>query len=152
MNGEPDSLPRTGRLLALDVGERRVGVAMCDEGQLLASPLSIFLRSSRPEDLARVARLVEEQRARGVVIGHPLNADGSAGPQAAQVERFQRRLAASLPVPCLLWDEYGSSQEAAHRLAHAPKRRRQAPLDAEAAAVILQDYLDTRAATADSKQ
>jgi putative transcription antitermination factor YqgF len=77
-----------------------------------------------------------------------LNADGSAGPQARQAARYAARVASALALPLLLWDEYGSSQEAAARLAHAPKRRRQTHVDAEAAAVILQDYLDTRTAAA----
>jgi putative Holliday junction resolvase len=140
----PVPLPSAGRLMALDVGDKRVGVAVCDELQTLASPLAVLERRSRAEDLARLGRLATEQRVVGIVVGHPLNADGSAGPQAQQAARYAARVAIALALPLLLWDEYGSSQEAAARLAHAPRRRRQAPLDAEAAAVILQDYLDTQ--------
>jgi putative Holliday junction resolvase len=135
-------LPLVGRLMALDVGDKRVGVAVCDALQTLASPLAVLERRSRAEDLARLDRLAAEQGVVGLVAGHPLNADGSAGPQAHQAARYAARVATVLALPLLLWDEYGSSQEAAARLAHAPRRRRQAPLDAEAAAVILQDYLD----------
>lgn len=138
------SIPPSGRLLALDVGDKRVGVAVCDEMQTLASPLAVLLRRSRAEDVQRLARLAAEQRASGLVAGHPLNADGSAGAQAQQAARYAQRIASALGLPLQLWDEYGSSQEAAQRLAHASRRRRQAPLDAEAAAVILQDYLDSR--------
>ncbi len=137
-------MPPQGRLLALDVGEKRVGVAVCDELQTLASPLAVLERRSRAEDLARLASLAQEQRVVGLVVGHPLNADSSAGPQARQAARYGQRSAVTLGLPWLLWDEHGSSQEAARRLSHAPRRRRQVPLDAEAAAVILQDYLDTR--------
>ncbi|MEI2692703.1 MAG: Holliday junction resolvase RuvX [Anaerolineae bacterium] len=137
-------LPPTGRLLALDIGEKRLGVAVCDERQSLASPLLVLVRRSKAEDLARLTRLAQEQNVAGLVAGHPLNADGSAGPQAQQTARYAARVASALALPLLLWDEHGSSQEAAARLAHAPKRRRQAPLDAEAAAVILQDYLDVK--------
>jgi putative Holliday junction resolvase len=136
-------LPSAGRLMALDVGDKRVGVAVCDELQTLASPLAVLERRSRAEDLTRLGRLAAEQRVVGLVVGHPLDIDGTVGPQAQQVERYAARVAAGLTLPLLLWDEYGSSQEAAARLAHASRRRRQAPLDAEAAAVILQDYLDT---------
>ncbi len=132
--------------MALDVGDKRVGVAVCDELQTLASPLVVLERRSRAEDLARLGRLAAEQRVVGLVVGHPLNVDGSAGLQAQQAARYADRVATTLALPLLLWDEYGSSQEAAVRLAHAPRRRRQASLDAEAAAVILQDYLDTRTA------
>ncbi len=143
----PAALPGAGRLMALDVGEKRVGVAVCDEMQTLASPLAVLERRSKAEDLARLARLAAEQAAVGLVAGHPLNADGSAGPQARQAARYAARVAGTLALPLLLWDEYGSSQEAAARLAHASKRRRQAHVDAEAAAVILQDYLDARKAS-----
>ena len=111
---------------------------------MLASPLAVLERRSRAEDMARLGRLAVEQRVVGLVAGHPLNVDGSAGPQAQRAARYAARVATALALPLLLWDEYGSSQEAAARLAHASRRRRRAPLDAEAAAVILQDYLDTR--------
>jgi putative Holliday junction resolvase len=136
-------LPSAGRLLALDVGDKRLGVAVCDQRQTLASPLTVLERRSKAEDLERLARLATEQGVAGLVVGHPLNADGSAGLQARQAARYAARVASTLSLPLLLWDEYGSSQEAAARLAHAPKQRRRAHLDAEAAAVILQDYLDT---------
>ncbi len=108
----------------------------------LASPMTVLARRSLDEDVERLGRLAAEQRATGLVIGHPLNADGTAGSQARQAARYGHRLANALGLPVVLWDEHGSSQEAAQRLAHASKSRRRAPLDAEAAAVILQDYLD----------
>ena len=138
------NLPCSGRLLAVDVGEKRLGVAVCDERQTLASPLMVLVRRSKEEDIERFRRVVAEQLAVGLVVGHPLNADGSAGPQARQAVRYGHRLANAVGLPVVLWDEYGSSQEAAQRLAHTSKSRRRAPLDAEAAAVILQDYLDRR--------
>lgn len=137
-------LPPHGRLMALDVGEKRVGLAMSDELQRLASPLTVVTRRSQAEDRAVLRRIAAEQAAVGLVVGHPLNADGSAGPQARQAVRYGHRLANALGLPVALWDEHGSSQEAAQRLAHASKSRRRAPIDAEAAAVILQDYLDKR--------
>lgn len=138
------TIPPTGRLLGLDVGERRIGVAVCDETQLLARPLAVISRGSRAEDFERLRRMIDEQRAVALVVGHPLNADDSEGPQGRRVAQYADRLAATLELPLLLWDEHGSTQEAARRLAHARRSRRQAPLDAEAAAVILQDYLDQR--------
>lgn len=146
MTSQPSpSLPATGRLLALDVGDKRIGAAVCDDRQLLASPLLVLERRSNAEDWTRLAKMAAEQRVVGLLVGHPLNADGSAGPQALQTARYAARVAAALALPWLLWDEYGSSQEAARRLAHTSRRRRQAPLDAAAAAVILQDYLDSQA-------
>ncbi len=146
----PYKLPPTGRLMALDVGERRIGVAVCDETQLLARPLSVMVRSSRADDFERLRRLAAEQQAVALVVGHPLNADDSEGPQGRRVANYARHLAATLQLPLLLWDEHGTTQEAARRLAHARRSRRQMPPDAAAAAVILQDYLDQRRQTSDS--
>lgn len=135
-------LPSHGRLMAFDYGEKRLGVAVCDELQTLASPLTVLQRRSFAEDVDRLRVMAAEQRTVGLVVGHPLNADGSAGPQARQAARYGHRVANALGLPVALWDEYGSSEEAARRLAHAPKSRRSAAIDAEAAAVILQEYLE----------
>lgn len=135
-------LPDSGCLLGLDVGERRVGVAVSDATQLLATPLLVLHRSSRQEDFQRLARVAVERQAVGLVVGHPLNADGSEGPQGRTVARYARRLAVALRLPLVLWDEYGSTQAAEERLAHAGRRRARLSLDAAAAAVILQDYLN----------
>ena len=137
------------RLLALDVGERRVGVAVSDLVGLIAAPLDVIQRSSKEKDFARIARLVREQDAGILVIGHPLNADGSAGPQALRVERYAVALSealrlAGLSVPVIMWDEYGSTQRAQSLMIGAGRRAkdRRRRIDAVAAAVILQDYLD----------
>jgi putative Holliday junction resolvase len=94
-------MPPTGRLLALDVGERRIGVAVCDETQLLASPLAVISRGSRAEDFERLRRMIDEQRAVALVVGHPLNADDSEGPQGRRVAHYADRLAATLQLPLL---------------------------------------------------
>ena len=137
------------KLLALDVGDRRVGVAVSDLSGLIATPLTVIRRSSKVEDFAKIARLVREQRAEGLVIGHPLNTDGSAGPQARRVERYAAAMSEALgldglSVPMIMWDEHGSTQRAQALMISAgrsAKDRRQR-IDAAAAAVILQDYLD----------
>ena len=137
------------KLLALDVGDRRVGVAVSDEGALIATPLTVIRRSSKVEDFAKIARLVREQGAKSLVIGHPLNADGSAGPQARRVERYAAAMSEALrleglSVPMIMWDEHGSTQRAQALMISAgrsAKDRRQR-IDAAAAAVILQDYLE----------
>jgi putative Holliday junction resolvase len=135
-----------GRHLALDVGERRVGVAVSDAAGWLARPLTIIARRSKREDFATIAALVDEQHAAVVVVGYPLNMDDSVGPQARRVARYAAELQRALPVPVVLWDERLSSEEAAERLRSvAGSRRRQKHLDDAAAAVILQEYLDAQA-------
>jgi putative holliday junction resolvase len=130
-----------GRSLCLDVGERRVGVALSDAAGWLASPLATVERREAQRDFARIAALVQEHAAERVVIGLPRSLDGSIGPQARRVQRWAGRLQAHLAVPMVYWDERYSTAEAARLLAALPPRRRPG-IDAAAAAVILQDYLD----------
>ncbi len=139
------------RLLALDIGERRIGVAVSDEAGLIATPLAVIRRGSKLEDFARIATFIQESGAEALVIGHPLNADGSAGPQARRVERYVAALSEALRndglrVPLIMSDEHGSTRRAQELMIAAgrsPKNRRQR-IDAAAAAVILQDHLDER--------
>lgn len=134
-----------GRLLALDVGERRIGVAVGDSPGWLVRPLTVIERTARAHDFARIGQILAEQGAVGIVVGYPLNDDGTAGPQARQTARYARRLAQAVSVPVMLWDERLSTFEAddlrrdARRVGH---NRRPAASDAVAAAVILQGYLD----------
>jgi putative Holliday junction resolvase len=137
------------RYLALDVGDRRIGVAVGDEASRIAKPLTVIHRSSRVDDVSRIAELVREQGAGALVIGHPLNADGTVGPQAEHIERYARALieelqAKGLDLPGILWDEYGSTQRAQEAMIAGGRgaKRRRARIDAVAAAVILQEYLD----------
>lgn len=137
------------KYLALDVGERRVGVAVSDETGLLATPLTVISRKSKKEDFARIARLACEQGVEGFIIGQPLNADGSAGPQVRRVERYAEALAQylhdrGLNLPLAFWDEFLSTQRAQQAMIASGRkaRTRRARIDAVAAAMILQDYLD----------
>ena len=134
-------------MLGIDAGERRVGVALSDESRLLASPVVVL---DRGRGLAPVLdALTELARREGVaqmVVGLPLNADGSAGRQARRAEDFARVASRVVGVPVELWDERLSTQEA-EAVVRAQRRntrrvRQRGQLDAVAAAVILQDYLD----------
>lgn len=136
------------KVLALDVGERRIGVAVSDPTGTLARPLKALARGSREEDVTAIAALVAAEGAELVVVGRPLSLDGSEGPQARRVARYAEMLAARLPVPVVLWDERYTTAEAEEILRRrSEKQRRHAravgDLDAIAAAVILQSYLDS---------
>ena len=130
-----------GRSLCLDVGERRVGVALSDEQGWLAAPLEVVVRRDAQHDFQRIADLARRHQAERVVVGLPRTLAGEIGPQARRVQRWADRLQPYLEVPIVYWDERYSTVEATRRLAEMRPRRRP-PLDAAAAAVILQDYLD----------
>ena len=139
-----------GRMLALDIGEKRIGVAVSDETGTLARPLTTLTRASQREDCERIARLVTEQNVERVIAGYPRSLSGDEGLQAQRVRRYAQALAATLPVPVELWDERYTTVEASERLLEAkPGRRRsrdRGQLDAAAAAIILQDYLEAHRA------
>jgi len=147
------------RLLSLDVGDRRVGVAVSDDTGLIASPLTVIRRTSKAADFDKIARLVREQRAGELVIGLPLNRDGSTGPQAQRVERYAAALVESLRaqglgLPVIFWDEHLSTQRAEEAMIVAGRKAkdRRDRIDAAAAAVILQDYLDEQRQSAEGGQ
>jgi putative holliday junction resolvase len=131
-----------GRLLALDLGEARIGVAVSDEQGILARPLTVVRRhATRAADFAALSQIIVEQRAVGVLAGLPLGADGQWGPQAKWVRRYAGKMAAALAVPVALWDESYSTADAQEILRQSGSR---AAIDAAAAAVILRSYLDAR--------
>ena len=138
-----------GKLMALDVGQARIGVATCDPLGLSVRPLLVIRRKSRQEDFDRLAELVRQEAVDAIICGLPLNMDGSEGPQARTTRKWAGRLVRALQhilgqaPPVLFWDERLSSFAADEILndeerVHKPK----AGQDAVAAAVILQSYLD----------
>lgn len=138
-----------GRVLAIDVGARRVGLAISDASRTLARPLETIAVASEADAVERVARRIEQldhedQRIAMIVVGMPSRLDGTPTPQTAQVQAFIARLKARTPLPIATEDERLTSVEAESRLARREKdwRKRKAQLDAAAAAVFLQDYLD----------
>ena len=132
-----------GRLLALDVGEKRVGVAVCDETQTLARPLLTLRRASKKEDFARLNTICREQQIEKIIVGLPKTLRNEEGPQARRVRRYADELQAALNLPIDFWDERFSSVDAEERLAAASRKARvKGEIDSAAAAIILQEYLD----------
>ena len=139
--------------MGLDVGERRIGIAVSDATGTLARPLGVLRPSGLDVDavdvvMTEIARLAAEEDGLGaIVVGLPRRLDGTATQMTPRVEQFARQLAIKTSLPVTLQDERLSSREAESRLALNDKnwRSRKARLDAAAAAVILQDYLDGRA-------
>ncbi len=134
----------TGRILAIDYGRRRLGLAVSDALGLVAQPLAMLERTNRRNDLRWLREIVRRHEIRRIVVGHPLHLDGTAGEMAAETVRFAARIEKQLGLPVELVDERLSSWEAEQMLAgkKAAPRKRAAELDQLAAAVILRDYLE----------
>lgn len=134
-------------LLALDVSKRAIGVAGADAGWRLATPLTTIRRTRWAQDLERLERIIRERAAGALVLGWPLNMDGSEGPRCQAVRAFAENLDAALGLPILLRDERlttFAAEEAAER-SGLRGRKRAEMLDALAAAALLQDVLNTLA-------
>lgn len=136
-----------GRVLAVDPGEKRLGLAISDPTGVIASPLRVLAHVGRATDAASIARLAQEQDAVQIVVGWALDDDGQPTPQARHAERLAEALRAITALPVILWDESGSTQAArSARLAMGVSRRkRSGHLDEIAATVILQSYLESLA-------
>lgn len=132
-----------GRLLALDLGTKRVGVAVCDELQLTTQTLPALVRTNWKKLLRQISDLRQSFDAQGVVIGLPLNLDGTEGEAAREARRIARNLSLSLSVPVHLQDERLTSRAAEESLREAGVNGSElkARLDSEAAALILRDFI-----------
>ena len=137
------ALPGGGRLLGLDVGTKTIGTALCDSGWTIASPAALVRRTKFARDLEALGRIVAAQAVAGIVVGLPLNLDGSESPRTQSVRAFARNLVA-LGLPILLWDERWSTQAVTRTLidADASRARRAELVDKMAAAYILQGAID----------
>lgn len=132
------------RVLGLDIGEKRIGVAVSDPTGTVATPLVVLEAAGVLGDGRALARLVDEYEARLVVAGLPRSLDGSEGAQADRVRASVARIERLLPIPVVLYDERLSSVEASRAMeaGGADSRARRGSVDMVAAAIILQGYLD----------
>jgi putative holliday junction resolvase len=137
-------LPPFGRLIGLDVGTKTLGVAVCDAGRMIASPDETLRRGKFTLDAQALAKKAKDLRVTGLVIGLPLNMDGSDSPRTQSVRAFARNIVQHLPLPVLLWDERWSTAAVTRVLleADASRARRAELVDKLAASYILQGALD----------
>lgn len=138
-----EALPQGGRLLGLDVGTKTIGTALCDAQWTIATPAELIRRTRFAKDLEALKALIAAQRATGIVIGLPLNLDGTDSPRTQSVRAFARNLE-PLGLPILLWDERWSTLAVTRTLidADASRARRAELVDKMAAAYILQGAID----------
>lgn len=135
------------RILGLDIGDRRIGIALSDGLGLTAQPMFTLHRTSNPkEDLRSLARMVRKHEVEELVVGLPLHMTGEESPQAKKTRAFANQLAEKTGLPLHLWDERLSSYEADQILKRSisDPAQRKALLDQVSAAVILQGFLDAR--------
>jgi len=137
------ALPNGGRLLGLDVGTKTIGTALCDEQWTIATPVELIRRTKFVRAYAALKTMIEDQQVRGIVVGLPLNLDGSDSPRTQSIRAFARNLA-PLERPVLLWDERWSTQAVTRALLEADtsRARRAELVDKMAAGYILQGAID----------
>lgn len=140
----PAALAPRSRLLGLDLGEKTIGLALSDTLLTVATPMETLKRGKFSADAAKLDAIIAEQGVGGLVIGHPLNMDGSEGPSAQSARAFARNFAGRSPLPIVMIDERLSTAAVTRTLldADASRQRRAAVVDKMAAAYILQGALD----------
>ena len=140
------ALPEGGKLAGLDVGTRTIGLALCDSGWRFAGPANTFRRTRFTADLEALRAFLEREQVTGLVVGLPLNLDGSDSPRTQSVRAFARNLE-PLGLPILLWDERWSTQAVERAMidADVSRAKRAEAIDKLAAAHILQGAIDALA-------
>jgi putative pre-16S rRNA nuclease len=141
------AVPRGQRLLGLDVGTKTIGIAISDSGFAIASPVETIRRTKFDADAERLKQLIAAREVGGLVIGLPINMDGSEGPRCQSVRQFAANLLARFDMPVLFWDERLSTAAVTRAMLEADlsRQRRAQSVDKMAAAYILQGALDALA-------
>lgn len=131
------------KVLAVDPGEKRIGLAISDPSGTLARPLMVLNHVARAKDALRIAEIAGEEAVSAIVVGQPLDANGDVGPQARKSNRLANAIRAVTQIPVHLWDESGTTQAAINsRVALGTSRKkRKGHLDDLAASILLQDFL-----------
>jgi putative Holliday junction resolvase len=134
------------RILALDHGTKRVGLALSDETATIAQPLEFLAAEPMDQFLARLKAIIDDRNVEEILIGLPRNMNGTYGPAAEKAQELATRLRAEFSIPVKMWDERLTSTQANRYLIEAGMRRdkRKTKVDQTAAAILLQSYLDSR--------
>lgn len=138
------AVPAQGRLLALDVGETTIGLALSDAGRMIASPLFTIERRKFSKDIEQLKDVIAEHSVTGLVVGYPVNMDGSQGPRTQSVRTFVSNVKKHIALPVLLWDERMTTMAVERVMLQADmsRARRAELVDKLAAGYILQGVLD----------
>lgn len=138
-----DALPEGGRLIGLDLGTKTIGTALCDAGWSFASPAGTIRRTKFSRDKAALADLIAREQVKGIVLGLPINLDGTESPRSQSTRAFARNIV-DMGLPILLWDERWSTQAVERAMIEADlsRAKRAERVDTLAAAHILQGAID----------
>lgn len=141
---KPSDFPTRGRLLGIDYGTKRLGLAICNPEQTIASPLENYTRRDKTQDSRQIRRLVEENQIVGLVVGLPVHISGDEGGKAREARVFGDWIAAETKRTVIYWDERYTSLQAEQLLlsAELTSKQRKARRDMLAAQILLQDFLD----------
>ena len=134
------------KILAVDFGDARTGIACCDTGEMLASPVEVIHDKKFERVIEKTAAIAREKGVGQIVVGHPKNMNGTLGPRAQLCEEFARLLGEQVDVPIVLWDERSTTVSAHNYLnvTNTRGKKRKAVVDAVAAVIILESYLAYR--------
>ena len=132
------------RLIGLDLGSKRIGVSICDEKQLIATPLKTINRNTLNELISELKVIIDENNIKGIIIGNPLNMDGSSGRSAQSVKDTSQKIEENINIPICLWDERLSTVGAFNLSSQLDINvsKREKKIDENAAAFILQGAID----------
>ena len=132
------------RLIGLDLGSKRIGVSICDEKQLIATPLKTINKNSLTELISELKVIIDENNIKGIIIGNPLNMDGSSGRSAQSVKDTSQKIEENINIPICLWDERLSTVGAFNLSSQLDINlsKREKKIDENAAAFILQGAID----------
>ncbi len=133
------------RLLGLDFGKKRIGVAICDELGMTAQGLAVIERKNKKRDLETIAHYIRSYNVEKIIIGYPLRLDGTPGLQCEEVDRFILSLESLISIPIIRWDETLSTKDAEEilRTANVKAKKRKTVVDKIAAGMILRRYMDS---------
>ncbi len=134
------------RILAVDPGARRIGLALSDPTGTIANPLTVIPHTARDQDAERIVALAVEHGAACIVVGQSVDTEGRPTLEGRRAARLAAAIRARTDLPVVLWDEYGTTRAAvnARRALGSPRKKRRGHLDDLAATVLLQSYLDAR--------
>ena len=138
------SIGKKSRLLGIDPGKKRVGLAISDEDKLVSTPLKTIIKKNNSDLVKEIKKIIEENNIKGIIVGNPINMDGSKGPSAQSAEDFSKYISNNVSIPVTMWDERLSSQAAFNLSSNLDVNisKKVNKLDQNAASFILQGAID----------